>query len=258
MVDISVCDSKSRTILGSAERARAHVDERHVCVCVCADVPFLGVEVTCVSRPRFCNVFHRQSCRSCSAYLAHPLGLVVWHSRCRAAIALPTPHQTMSLFLRDAPCMFRRVWAELALPSRSLVRKHRFSTIRAMGDLDDAFEFAVALVAAPAGADGQVVGLDDLGEDFEHAANLLVARPVSLALGMRPRSKATAAFARQCLATQRAESKLKKCEATLAELTERPLSCNQWKTLGVVGGRLLSLLKYVEHHTQRVGCRCVG
>lgn len=88
-------------------------------------------------------------------------------------------------------------------------------------DLDADFEAAAAMLVAqpPPGGDG---GDGELGEAFDVAADLLLAVPaVDRRLGMPPRSKATAAYARQCLATRRAQAKAVDLQSRLRQLTER-------------------------------------
>lgn len=89
-------------------------------------------------------------------------------------------------------------------------------------DLDGAFELAEGVLANPL-PDPGLAG-EGCDEAFEVAAGILAAVPpvaARPALGMPARSAATAAFARQCRATQIATAKVEKLGAKLNQFTER-------------------------------------
>lgn len=90
-----------------------------------------------------------------------------------------------------------------------------------MSDLGDAFEVAAMVLDGPPPAEGG--DGDGLGEAFEAAAGILVAgeRPHARVLGLPARSPATAAFARQCRATQIAQSKAEEMKQRFDELRAR-------------------------------------
>lgn len=103
-------------------------------------------------------------------------------------------------------------------------------------DFDAAAEL-LALPPPPAGGDG---GIDDLGADFDAVAAVLARRPPAPdRLGLPPRSKATAAYARRCQEAQRAQAKAADLQSRLRDLTERP-GCGHrlGLNIGISGGTL--------------------
>lgn len=115
---------------------------------------------------------------------------------------------------------FRSIYQLSRYPAICVVGSGR--AVRAPMAHEDAFELAAALVAQPPEVGGEH-GEDGLGlgPDFDVAAGLMVAPLADVPLGLPPRSKATAAFARQHLATKRAEAKASELKAKLDNLTER-------------------------------------
>lgn len=88
-------------------------------------------------------------------------------------------------------------------------------------DLGADFDAAAELLALPPPPDGGDGGIEDLGADFDALAAVLAPPPAPERLGLPPRSKATAAYARRCQEAQRAQAKANDLQNRLRDLTER-------------------------------------
>lgn len=91
-------------------------------------------------------------------------------------------------------------------------------------DLDADFDLAAELLeggGAVVEAQAQAPAAGGIDMNFDMAAQIVEASPAPQPLGFQQRGRASAAFARQCLATQRANAKVEALEAKLKEMKTR-------------------------------------